>query len=440
MGGSTEYYIRQFLALLADPMAWLGAVFIGFLLVMCLRATWGWWALLAGLLFCAIVSPTIGGWLLYGKTQGLFLPFEVLKRYSRIFCFGLLVVMALGAMFRPARRWDGGGIGAVFAAFVLLHILLILRLLVSPVAMRGLVSIPLMGVIFYVVILGCRRRILCNSDVVRLYVAILGSAVLFCALSLFQYVLSPSSVEWKNRFFGIGSNPQQVGVICALAIQIGVWLFLASGAKVWARVVLAGAVGLLAIVLFWTGSRTALAAAIVGLPFVVGRRLVGGVFVAGMAFVVVWVSLQWLGIQAEHFDRLKTIENTRGWVWAAQWAEFMDNPLVGNVGERFKTGESSWLGAAKTMGIAGLLAVLFAFVANVVLVVRCFFLTAARPDLRALWGVASAQACSVWLTTPAEAYLLMPLAVPFLVLLFSCSVLEYIKAESEKDTLGQWKL
>ncbi len=113
------------------------------------------------------------------------------------------------------------------------------------------------------------------------------------------------------------------------------------------------------LLLAWTGSRTALLAAAVGLLIMFRRRAFTLVLVGGFVTLAGLLAAMIVGEGQEAFERLTSTDNTRADVWAGGLEEFARNPLFGTFGINrsidLKVVESTPIQTLQLMGVFGFL-------------------------------------------------------------------------------------
>jgi O-antigen ligase len=153
---------------------------------------------------------------------------------------------------------------------------------------------------------------------------------------------------------GATGNPQQAAILIGIALPVAGY-FLARPAENKLFRILAGVTaGFLVIFLMWTGSRTGMLMAAVGVALTFRARigrLVGVGIVVGifglMAFQIYSESTMSIGGM---FER----GNTRSRVWSALWDTFVSSPITGDMSYGYGVGENSYLAAAANNGLLGL--------------------------------------------------------------------------------------
>src|SRR5205823_1189413 len=134
-----------------------------------------------------------------------------------------------------------------------------------------------------------------------------------------------------------------IPVICYFIIRRGQRM-------IW-RVALCALVGFLIIMLVWTGSRTGVLMALVGLT-VLFRARIGRLALSGVAIgVFVLLALQIYNESTASFSDMFIRGDTRSHVWGTLLEQFRDHLAWGAMGEQFSVGESSYLSVAANMGL-----------------------------------------------------------------------------------------
>jgi O-antigen ligase len=138
------------------------------------------------------------------------------------------------------------------------------------------------------------------------------------------------------------------------------------------RIMYGSLAALNAIFLAWTGSRTGVFVATLGLAITFRYRLhrlvILGAFTFAFLLLIVsnFVPASWFN------EHLVSTEDTRSAVWYGQLDQFVSHPLTGTLasGEEFGYGENSYLAAAARYGIIGIIPLMLAVGLCVVEVIR----------------------------------------------------------------------
>lgn len=176
--------------------------------------------------------------------------------------------------------------------------------------------------------------------------------ITMCAL---QFVVDSKNLTLGNqfRFIGLTGNPQHAGALLAFWSVTVLWLLLNDRAR-FLRLIYTALLGANFILLAWTGSRTGMGMATIGLAAVMYTRL-GRVIlflpvVSVMAYFGFKAVLAITGLEVG-VDRLATLEDTRTGAWLTLIQVGMDNPMLGAGTEEAVRSENSWLYAFASYGI-----------------------------------------------------------------------------------------
>jgi hypothetical protein len=201
----------------------------------------------------------------------------------------------------------------------------------------------------------------------------IAAVLLACTIcSIVQHLVNPSKlvIGLDSRLIGVSGNPQFVGVLCACSGLCLVWLIgRRQGPMRLACIALliAALVGIL-----WSGSRTSLMMLAVGL-FVMFIRRLGVMSIALPLVAVAFLFTRWiadaLAIELP-LERLWSSENTRREAWGRLIQAFLRNPFVGSGAEELDASENSFLYAAASFGIVGLVLLVSSVVATLAICFR----------------------------------------------------------------------
>lgn len=205
-----------------------------------------------------------------------------------------------------------------------------------------------------------------HEDVLRLLRAMLLAAGIWVFIVVVQFFVNSRSIYlgtgW-GRFVGVGGNPQNAAIFLAPMIAVGLWLVLNGSRKV-LRIAAFATVGLMLVMLIWTGSRTGAAMLVILVSFVlygrVGRAVIFLPVLLLLAYGLV-TAVQLLGVDLS-LDRFSSLEDTRSYVWSSMVHAGMESPLVGIGADEAEASENSFLYGFASYG-AGMLILILLFTA-----------------------------------------------------------------------------
>ncbi|MEM9913782.1 MAG: hypothetical protein AAF911_02350 [Planctomycetota bacterium] len=432
---SITFFINQALAFLISLQGMLAIVVGVIVCAVVYSKPKAKWLAFSLLLFAALVSPAIGGWRVYEVEQYLHPLFAKMQNLSRLLCLFWLIVLTVG-LFVQVPSWRRQIVGTGTAVFFLAHFTLAIRLLFTDVAQRGVVSIPLLILLGLVFVAGLGRWLQGPQDVRKILLAVVAAGAMFVLCSFFQYVLEPNSVKWRGRFYGIGSNPQQVGLVMASVVTIAIYFVTRRDENKYIRLAMIGLIPFMLASTIWTGSRLSLLAVATGAVLMLYNKLGKAIFLLPLLILLLIAVESFIGIDLEVKERITSTENTRTHVWANQIDEFKESPFFGQVVDRWKPGESSWLGMARVAGMLGLLPLTIAVILMIketfVVWRQRYLLGAEAPTVDvviALFGL-------LMLYSIGEAYMLMPLSLGFMFLLINLAVLRLLREMQENSNMS----
>lgn len=208
-----------------------------------------------------------------------------------------------------------------------------------------------------------------NSDELMFLLRFVALAVLawlgICAVQLTvrPWVLYPSGA---GRFQGMLSNPQHAASFLAVTTTVSVFLAVNDRYLRFRPLWLAAAAAS-AVTLLWTGSRTGLGMAGIGIASILYARVGRAILILPVVALLFAVAFDYitntlganLGVRS-----LTARGDTRTLAWMGLWEQFQENPIFGT-GDRLETrfSENSYLYGLATYGIImGLLMLIFVVV------------------------------------------------------------------------------
>lgn len=198
---------------------------------------------------------------------------------------------------------------------------------------------------------------------VKMLRAVMVVSVVWTVCCSVQFVINPRLLvnSEGGRFWGMNSNAQGAALTVAPFAVVALWLLFNDHARR-LRILWIGLVGINLIFLGWTGSRTGALMLVVGMFFVLYRRL-GKVVVFLPIAAAVTFGLSVLSDElqiASNLERLTDTTNTRGGVWQQQLSKIAESPVIGVGWKETGASESSFLGGFAAYGM-GMILIMAAF-------------------------------------------------------------------------------
>ncbi len=162
---------------------------------------------------------------------------------------------------------------------------------------------------------------------------------------------------------GTSGNPQLAALLISMALPVTCYLVARPTEPTTWRIAFAAVAGLMVVMLLWTGSRTGITIAAMGI--VLSFRARFGRFLAVGLIVGIFVLLaaQFYEESTASLAEMFTRGDTRSQVWSEMYQSFLNSPaFFGSMEGSYSTSENSYLATASTMGLFGLVP-LFVFVA-----------------------------------------------------------------------------
>jgi hypothetical protein len=204
-------------------------------------------------------------------------------------------------------------------------------------------------------------------------IAVLG--MIWLGMTGLQILINPTLVTMGNefRFVGLFSNPQHSGVFMAFMCVSLLWLVMNDLKRY--KLIYLGMLGISGVLLLWTGSRTGLGMAIIGVSTTLYSRVGRAILFLPIAGLVGYIGLKImvdvLGITFG-VERLASTANTRDYAWWKLYTVAMENPLFGVGTEDAEKSENSWLYGFASYGIGMFALLLSLAIAGTVEIFRSF--------------------------------------------------------------------
>jgi len=285
-------------------------------------------------------------------------PGHIVAKYARVYCSFLMVVIGI-------LRMRTGPLRATAKAMMALAIVYIMAGLWSgsPIWALFLKSFFFWAILAGIILaydLRNPKELITGLRVISVMAGVGGMAMLGLALT------KPEVSLLYGRLAVAGMCTNTVGANVVMGLLVCGYIALYDRSIVWRSYAFAAA-GMLAATVVWTGSRTSLITAVVGLSVQVlatSRRRFAMIFLILAITVVPYFAIEWLGGQAG-VQRLAFGVNTRSAVWARALSLTANAPIIGHgwlaaggvtpAGVPYYNAHSSFLQALTETGILGLM-------------------------------------------------------------------------------------
>jgi hypothetical protein len=319
-------------------------------------------------------------------------PLQSLRFLSKSLAFALLgiaVFLALPAVEKGNRIGSAGFAATSFLAFQLLYTVQ-LMLFAGDGFLKGsfgIVAITLMYLAFGV---GFGRRMQDRESTTSALEVFAWVATAFVAMNLVQIVFGLSGALVGGRLAGTAGNAQMMGGISSLLIIANAYLYSELPSARPLRWVCLVCVGMLAILLLATGSRTGVLACASGL-LVMFRFQIGRFAILGVAAVIGYFAVSlFLEAPTEMVaERLTSGGDTRTAIWLDALGRFLGSPIFGELvflrpGDSPSGVESTFFRTLANMGVIGGAALLLPIASAASCAVKSLFLARDRPEFARL--------------------------------------------------------
>jgi hypothetical protein len=209
--------------------------------------------------------------------------------------------------------------------------------------------------VFWVAVVGTSQWMRRHRDVANAAWSIAVAGILFCIVTTIHAVTVPKQIMWQDRLISTSGTSTFCAEICAITL-LPICYFVAQPRifKLW-RVLLGIVAALLVIYLIWSGTRTGVLMAVIGLLLLfrlkIGRWFVAGIVICGF----VWIGLQFFGDALIGVGRLLSTQDTRTANWMASISEFLSSPIFGRMRSDVQAVENSYVAIAARSGIVGII-------------------------------------------------------------------------------------
>jgi hypothetical protein len=295
--------------------------------------------------------------------------------------------LALPGTSKGIRIRSAGFAATSFFVFQLLYTLQ-LMLFAGDGFTKGAFGIVAITMMFLAYGVGYGRQMQDRDSAVATLEVFAWVGVAFAAMNTLQIVLGLSGALVGGRLAGVAGNAQMMGGISACLIIANAYLYSELPVSRPLRWVCLACVGVLAIFLLGTGSRTAVLAVSAGL-FVMFRLQVGRFAVIGLVALIAYfaVSLFFESPTEAVAERLSSGGDTRTAIWLDALGRFLSSPVFGELaflrpGDSPSGVESSIFRTLANMGLVGGIALLMPIASAASYALRALSVVRDRPDLR----------------------------------------------------------
>jgi hypothetical protein len=415
--------IRAFMSLLLTPMGILGLFLMLVLLVAMMVSPRTKWFALMLMLWTATLSFQVR----VGSSVPVTLafPLDVLQMQSRPICTALLICLLLPAL-TSSRGWRQMWLGLPVISYFIFEMLMAFRIAAGGISDRGIASMVVFVGLFLALGFGFNRWLQDWRDVRSAVRCIAFTSLMFLVGSVYQLVVNRSAILHGGRLYGTAGNPQHAAIVIAIALPAALYLLVRPGAsKIW-RVLLAGACGFLITMLVWTGSRTGLLVAAVGVAMFFRARLGKILAVAVTVGLFVFLAINIYSESTSSFTDMFLRGDTRSHVWATMIAQFREHIAWGGMSEEFGISESSYLATAGNMGLFGLIPLIIFLGLAARDLVRLQRVRKHMGEHALLADLVTAQLVAIAIGAMFEGYLLGTLTFPVFCIYINLGIMSFI--------------
>ncbi|MFG0327261.1 MAG: hypothetical protein ACF8SC_08375 [Phycisphaerales bacterium JB037] len=284
------------------------------------------------------------------------LPLQLNRSALFFMCCGLLLI---GVLFH-ARRLRGVRFPLLASMLLLIGLYAGLLRIVHDDITTSITSIAgtllSVGAIGYAAVATSEKY----DGMINLVRSIALAGLVWTGMVAVQFVLNRSLIVIPRppRFLGLGNNPQSTAIMLGPMATTMLWLAINDPWRV-LKPMWYASVGLFALLIIWSGSRTGAGMFMLGAVMVTYSRLGKVVFllpVAGLVLFLLLDVLQAMGMEIT--SRVTSTENTRDEVWGRLINSALSNPIIGE-GQNEEVGsENSYLFGFAAYGIGMLIIML----------------------------------------------------------------------------------
>ncbi|XOV91146.1 MAG: O-antigen ligase family protein [Bacteroidota bacterium] len=417
-----DEYIDRLSSILFNPLVFIILVAGAFFIISKKNSIEARWGLLATLALFASFAEFRNEFV--DDPPDLVFPLEQFRKFGRPICLLIL------AVFLGFILWTKVGVQRIKDHLNIRNSLLIIQLLVfvKNLIAGDLVTAVLAFLTFFLIYFLFLRGVsgwLVNESMFKRSVQyFLFAVIAFNLMGLYQALFDfwPMIFQ-QNRYMGMTGNPQHAAVLLASGVPLFLFTII-DNKQSHIRLILFMLFAWTIYYLILTGSRTGLLEAIISVViFLVGYRASSIKWVILFAIAIVFIR-SW-NIWQESQDLNKNIESyntretSRAQVFFRQMRNFSEYPLFGAPlrGERLRYEENSYGAVAGSLGLAGVIPLIFMLRGLYVLMRKLWRISQSIREDRHYYLVVLSGLFSLLVGAFLEAYLLGNLTWPLIMLL-----------------------
>lgn len=212
------------------------------------------------------------------------------------------------------------------------------------------------------------------DDLLKLMRAVVITNCIWLGMTFVQLLVNPAMLTTgiELRFVGLLSNPQHSGVLMPFFFVISLWVMLNETRR--NAMLLMGIVGINALLLLWTGSRTGMGMAVIGLSATLYSRAGRAILLLPIAGLFGYIGLKLmvdvLGISLIGIERMTSTADTRSSAWMKLINTAMQNPAIGVGVDDAEKSENSWLYGFASYGLGMFVLLLILTIAGTVEIIK----------------------------------------------------------------------
>ncbi len=389
------------------------------------------WFLLSLCGFVATLAKHQSEWVI--EPPDLAFPLQQLRETGRPLTLALIMLVLINIFITRQTNWRQHIFPKPIFFLVAVQAVIVLKTLSSGSLNFAVLTIAIYSAIVAMMVLGPSRWLQDERNFVLSIWSIAMVGILFALANLYQATIDIYPITFVHGWFlGTTGNPHHAAVLIVVTLPCFLFLFSYETQRQWLRWVWLGCFALAMIGLLLTASRTGLvmaAAALVAFYWRQGGQLMRLGFAAAILLTLVFsltdlTTADIAGVFANTTNKLETADNTRSVVFQGYWSSFLSYPIFGAplTSDRLMFGESSWLGVAGSLGLAGLIPMILFGFSTILMLFRLNHITTIYPQSALLCRTVIAGLVALLLGGSTEAFLLGNLSFPVLALFLYLSM------------------
>jgi hypothetical protein len=378
------------------------------------------WILLTAMFYFSTMGIQGSRWFV----AHFFSPLQQIVENGRSLTWVLLALL-LVPTFLARRGWRRRVVAPGLIVLLIFHLLFTSLRIYWGFEEKGWASLPTYILLFASLGYGLGKWLQSTQDAYRLINCMAYVGAIFAGVTVLQLVIDRSGIIENGRLVSTCITATFAAELIAVTLLPTIYLIALPGMRRIKRIALCISAALLVVFLIWTGTRTGLLMALIGVLITfrarLGRFIITGIL---LAILVLGASTLFQG-SFEGISRLTSTSDTRTAGWRIAFRQFVAHPVLGMISSEQAITESSFISAAAYTGVIGSAILFLAMFLLFLDLFRAYLMRSVLKEHATLVDLAAGGIISLVGGAFLEGYLLGVLAFQIIALYFYVGLLTY---------------